>query len=250
MPSPAALIRGLVSRVLPQLSPDGTDSEKAFRLGRDGSVFTTFAHSTKHPQAHEGAYFAIGNPTEGTGVAGGITSAFTNTVAAFAIFNNNDANNPVSRSIDIDFLKLLYTVAPATASAMRYAIAIDDIARTPSAGFAKLTGSAGVSAANPVGQVINLSGAIAYAFTGGVLMTVPAPGPAVRYVARGGIAGLPVVGTEHLIRFGADGANSAQGTIDAPVSIAPGKWCVVHIWWPGNATTGPSAEYSLGLIEK
>lgn len=250
MLSPQALIKGLVSRILPNYSVDGPESERAARLLRDGALGISFLQSTKHPNAHEGSYFLIPNPTEGTGVAGGILAAFANTTAAFVIQNTADPSTPGAKSIDLDFMKLLYTVAPATATAMRYSVAIDDVSRLPTGGFAKIVGAAGTSSANPAGPVINTSIANAWAFTGGAFATVPVPGPNVRYVAKGAVAGLPVIGTEHLIRFGADGANSGAGTIDSPVSIPPGKWCVVHLWWPGNATTGPSMEYALGQIER
>jgi hypothetical protein len=248
--SPQALIKGVVSRILPNATVDGPESEGAPRLMRYRELGVSLLGSTKHPHAHEGSYFLIPNPTEGTGVAGAVLAAFANTTAAFVIQNTADPSAPGAKSIDLDFFKLLYTVAPATATAMRYSVAIDDVSRLPSGGFAKIVGSAGTSSANPVGPVINTSIANVWAFTGAAFMTVPAPGSNVRYVAKGGVAGLPVVGTEHLVRFGPDGANSGAGTIDTPVSIPPGKWCVIHIWWPGNATTGPSAEYSLGQIER
>lgn len=250
MLSPQALFKGIISRVLPNASSDGPEQEGSVRLARYRELFVSFLGSTKHPHAHEGSYFLIPNPAEGTGVAGGILAAFANTTAAFVIQNTADPTTPGAKAIDLDFFKLLYTIAPATATAFRYSVAIDDVSRLPSAGFAKLVGSAGVGLASQVGAVINASIANVWAFTGGAFMTVPVPGSNVRYVAKGGVAGLPVVGTEHLVRFGADGLNSGAGTVDSPVSIPPGKWCVIHLWWPGNATTGPSAEYSVGQIER
>jgi hypothetical protein len=244
MPSPNALIKGIISRLLPGATPDGPEQEGAPRLSRYREMMVSFITSTKHPHAHEGSYFLVPNPVEGTGVAGAILAAFANVTAAFVIQNTQNPGTPGAKAIDLDILKLLYTVAPATATAFRYSVAIDDVSRLPTAGFVKL------SILNQVGAIINGSIANIWAFTAGAFLTVPVPGPNVRYVARGAVAGLPVVGTEHAIRFGADGANSGAGTVDAPVSIPPGSWCVIHLWWPGNATTGPSMEYSIGQIER
>ena len=243
MLSPQALVKGLVSRILPQKSLDGPEMERTARLLEYGESAVSIVMSSKHVLAHEGTYFATPNPTLGTGVAGAVAASFSATTAAFVFQNTSDPSNTLAKNIDLDMIKIAYTVAPATATGMEYAVVLDSVSRVPSAGFALLT-------PGQVGSIIGATIAKVWAFTGAAFMTVPAAGPNARTVARGSIPGLPVVGTEHMIRFGADGSNSAGCAQDTPISIPPGWFAVVYMWWPGNATTGPSAEYLLGHIER
>jgi hypothetical protein len=240
MLSPQALIKGLVSMVLPSKTLDGAESEGAARLNEYREVITPLS---RHGWAKEGTYFATANPTLGTTVAGAVLAAFAATTAAFVFQNTADPSNPLSKNIDLDLIKLAYTIAPATATGMEYAVVLDNVSRVPSAAFALLT-------PGQVGKIINSTIAKVWAFTGGAFMTVPAAGPNVRTVARGSIPGLPVIGTEHMIRFGTDGASSTACVQDTPISISPGWFAVVYLWWPGNATTGPSMEYLLGHVER
>ena len=238
--SPQALIKGLVSKLLPQKAVDGPESERAPRLNEYGELVSPLS---RHGWAKEGSYFATPNPTLGTAVAGAVAASFVNTTAAFVVQNNADPTNTASKNVDLDLIKLAYLVAPATATGMEYAVVLDNASRVPSAGFALLTpGQVGAIVASTIAKV--------WAFTGAAFMTVPAPSANARTVARGSIPGLPVVGTEHMIRFGTDAPNSAACAQEAAVSIAPGWFAVVYIWWPGNATTGPSAEYLLGHVER
>lgn len=253
--SPQALWKAMVSALLPQMGQDGPESERFLRVDGYGNLMTIPSTMTKHAQSRQGSAFYIGNPTVGTGVAGGILAAFANTTAAFVFYNGN--SGPLAKSIDLDLIKLLYTVAPATATAFRFAVVLDSASRLPTGGFVKIAGPQATAGqgASALGPVINTSGLQAWAFTGGAFMTVPAPGPQARTVANGGVTGLPVVGTEHTIRFGDightnQGGANGGGTQEGGITIAPGWWCVVHPWWPGNATTGPSFEYGIVYDEK
>jgi hypothetical protein len=85
------------------------------------------------------------------------------------------------------------------------------------------------------------------------MATVPASGGTARFIATGG-GGLPVVGSEYSVRFGADtspcaGPNSSM-SVAAPVLIPPGWWLVMHLWFPSNATTGASFEVDIGTWER
>lgn len=240
MLSPQALLKGLIAKILPIKTTDGAESEGAVRLNEYREIFIPLS---RHGWAKEGSYFATPNPTLGTGVAGAIAASFVNTTAAFVFQNTTDPAQPTSKHLDLDFIKIDYTVAPATATGFEYAVVLDSASRVPSAGFAALT-------PGQVGAIINATIAKVWAFTGAAFMTVPAPSSNARTVARGALPGLPVVGTEHMIRFGTDGSNAVGSVVDAPVSVPPGWFAVVYLWWPGNATTGPSAEYLLGHIER
>lgn len=239
--SPQALLKGLVSKLLPSKTPDGAESEGALRLNEYRELITPL---TRHGLAKDGTYFATPNPALGTAVAGAVIAAFSATSAAFVVQNTGDPSNPDAKNIDLDMIKFMYTVAPASATGFGYAVVIDDVSRVPTGGFALLATTLNV------GALIRSTAAKIWAFTGAAFMTVPAAGPNARTVARGSIPGLPVVGTEHMVRFGADGQNSAGSTHEPPVSIPPGKFAVVHVWWPSNAVTGPSMEYLVGAIER
>jgi hypothetical protein len=156
--------------------------------------------------------------------------------------NTADPNNPDAKNLDLDLIKLAYTTAPTAATGMEYAVVLDNASRVPSAGFALLTpGQAGAILRSTIAKV--------WAFTGAAFMTVPAAGANARTVARGSIPTIPVVGTEHMIRFGSDAPSSSTCTQDPPVSVPPGWFAVVYMWWP-TSSGAPSGEYLLGHSER
>jgi hypothetical protein len=246
-----AIFRGFVARTLPLGLVDGT--EASGRLARYSELMVVEAVRTKHPLADEGSYFSTQNPTLGTALAGGIQATFSDTVAAFVFQNTADPSSSISPSLCLDFIKLMFTVAPASATGMRYAVKLDNGPRAPTAGSTKLTGQGGSPGASAAGPVLRSSVANIWAFTGGAFMTVPASVNA-RVVAAGGVGALPIVGTEFMVRFGDNGPNfaaAAGGTSHAaPIVVPPGWYAVVYLWFPSNAATGPSVELDLGWFER
>ena len=81
-------------------------------------------------------------------------------------------------------------------------------------------------------------------------MTIPAVTAAGKVAAQGGIDSIPVVGGERTIVFGGDVASTAQCSRTNPVVIPPGWSAAIHIWFPGNATTGASIEPELAWAER
>lgn len=246
----SSLVTGFVSSLLPAGSADGT--EKSLRVNRYGEGIVSPIFRTKHPLANEGSFFVTGNPTLGTSLAYAVVTSFTDTVAAFVFQNTADASVAPYPALYLDYIKLIYTVAPASATGLQYVVRLDTGNRAPTAGSTQLTGQGGSPGASPVGYVVKQSVAKIWAFTGASL-TVPASVNA-RTVAQGGISGLPVVTTEHMIRFGDSGANlggAAGGTSHAaPVIVPPGQFCVVHLWYPSNATTPASVALDIGWAER
>jgi hypothetical protein len=246
-----SILRGIVSRSLPAGLADGT--EASGRLARYSELMVVEAVRTKHPLADEGSFFSTQNPTLGTALAAGIQATFSDTVAAFVFQNTGDPSGSVSPSLYLDFIKLIFTVAPASATGMRYAVKLDNGPRAPTAGSTKLSGTSGSPGASAVGATVRSSVANIWAFTGGAFMTVPVSVNA-RVVAVGGIGALPIVGTEFMIRFGDNGPNfaaAAGGTSHAaPIVVPPGWYAVVYLWFPSNAATGPSAELDIGWFER
>lgn len=245
------IFRGIVSRALPTALID--QQEGRLRLGRYGEAQVISPFRTKHPLADEGAYFSTQNPALGTALAGPVLTSFSDTTAAFVFYNTTDPAQAGAKNLYLDFIKMAFTVAPASATGMRYAIKLDTGNRAPTGGSTQLTGSGGSPGASAVGPVVNASIAKVWAFTGGAFMTVPASvNP--RVVGLGGIGALPIVGTEFMIRFGDCGPNAgavaASTSHAAPVVVPPGQYCVVHLWFPSNAATGPSMELDIGWAER
>lgn len=232
-------------------SPDGT-RDPGQRNGQYGERHVLNIVPTKHLLAEEGSYFVSTNPTIGTGVAAGIQTTFSDTLAAFVIRNTDVAGG---KSIYLDYIKLLCTVAPASATSLQYAGKLEPA--TPRAA------TAAVATLTPV----NVNGGVAVqpmaridAFTGGAWETVPAASTSARIVSRGALRGvIAVIGDELILAFGsvdpaggagAPSSGSRQGGSAAPVVIPPGGSYTLHLWFPANAATGPSFEYEIGHYER
>lgn len=253
MLSPSSLIKIIVSKILPAKNPDSAQIDIPIRGMSYGEVAVIEPNRGEHPATEEGSCFTVQNPVPGTALAAPVISSFLDTSALYAIFNGADITQPFPKSILLKHLKEMYTVAPATATGKRYLVKLDTKDRTPTAGFVLLAGQTGgpTPGATQPGPIIGASIARIYAFTGGAQMTVPAAGSTARVVATGGVDGIPVVGGERVIKFGAaDMPSSAQGSIANAVVIPPGCWAVIHEWFPGNATTGASLEPEITWLER
>jgi hypothetical protein len=241
-----------ISRRLPQSDVDGAREGEPARGLRYGEQAIVPIVRTEHPLAEEGSLFTTQNPTPGTALAAPVAASFADTSAFFHLFNEADVNDPAAVSLLLKTLKLAFTVAPASATGMRYLVRLDNVVRTPTAGLTLLaakTGSAAPGAAQP-GP--NLRGSVArvWAFTGAAQLTLPAVSASGKVVATGGIDGLPVVGGERTIVFGGDVASTGQTSRANAVVIPPGWSCAIHIWFPSNAATGASVEPELSWAER
>lgn len=242
-----------VGRSRPRKYADGTITD--LRANPWGEPQLGLMTANKASLVDEGTYYVVGNPTIGTALAFPVAAAFADTAAAFAIFNPADAANPFSPTLVIDYLRLNFTVAPATATGTRLFVRLDNKDRTPSAGRILLNGSDPALSTAPgsfqPGPRLYQSVARIYAFTGGAQMTVPAVGTNGVNAASGGIDGIPVVGGSRTFRFGEwGGGDSNQMCNLGPLTIPPQWWAIFHLWFPGNATTGASIEPELGYLER
>src|SRR5262245_37757490 len=100
--SAEVLVRGRVSEILPQCDIDGSREGEPVRIGRYNEQYALSLIPTKHLLASEGSYFVAGNPTPGTGIAMTISTAFSDTVAMFAIKNTDSRSNRASKRIYLD----------------------------------------------------------------------------------------------------------------------------------------------------
>lgn len=245
------LLRLRISRRLPQADLDGNREGEPARGNRYGEQMCSLSTPGLQNLADDGIFFTTQNPTPGTALAAPVAASFADTSAFFHIVNLADVNDPLSKAIYLSKLKQSFTVAPATATGLRYLVRLDKAPRTPTAGSAILVGQGGSPGAAAVGPLVGQSIARIFSFTGGAQMTMPAVTTEGRVVATGGIDGIPVVGGERTIVFGgADVISTAQCSRANPVVISPGWAATIHVWFPGNATTGASEEPELSWWER
>lgn len=199
--------------------------------------------------AEEGSYYVGSNPTISTAVAAAVNATYDVTKGFFVINNTAEAGG---RSIFLDYIRFLPTVAPASGTQMRYVIQVDQALRTPTAGSATVT----MNNINPL-KSNDLQGNV-YSLTGGAVLTVPAASAAARVVANGLLrSAIPVVLEEILLQFGSqavgDGppttASRSVGTA-GPVIIPPQCSADVVVWFPSNSATGISFEFEIGLWQR
>lgn len=239
------MIRGLVSRLLPQPNPDSQNNDVGLRLKRYGDVLDPVF--TKHTLADEGAYFTATMTPGQAALAYGVQASFAD-IAGFIVIQNADQpiGSGTGKRIYLDILKLIYSVAPASSTAAWMAVKVDSVNRTPSANLAAMT---------PVNvNMDSVNGSIAKVwFPNAGTLTLPAVGGAARLI-EGNINlrnTIPVVGDEVNVTFGATDfaqtfltaqvATVAKAVVPAsPFIIGPNQFGIIYLWFPANATTAAS----------
>lgn len=248
------IVKGVVSRAIPQACPDNVHAGEPIRLSRFQEIYVqNIVPPTKHPICDEGSYF-VSTSTAGTALAYGIITAFSDTTTdvIWVIQNNGSISDPFVKRLYIDYLRLTVTVAPATATQAFYAIKVDNVSRVPSANLSLIT---------PVNTNMDssmISQAKSWLASGGA-MTVPASSSQARtIVAQGSLrAAIPVVGDELVTIFGSTDIGGSVGTTGGrvvthapPVVLGPQQYMVFYLWFPGNATTAMSYHADAGWWER
>jgi hypothetical protein len=259
MPSPSAIVRGLVSRSLLTPAADSPDIERAVRLGRYGDVRVESAWPTDHLVADEGAMMVATTLPGATALQLGISASFSATAAAFVLINSDVAGG---KRIYPRYLKLAQSVAPTSGVDLRYSIVLDSTNRTPTT-ISNAAGGSGPGTPatvtayrstvqctnqdlqpNPVGiPYFPLSTA------GGAPPTVPAAGATARTIVGSGYIknSIPVVKDQYLLQFGGTdfgGTFQAAAALSkivehAPaVVVGPGQSLLIHLWSASNITAG------------
>jgi hypothetical protein len=221
---------------------------------------TTFIWDDDTTLCDEGGYFIATNPTVGTGIAATIcvddAATASSTHAQFAptllIYNQQSAQNPNAISLYLRYLKLICTVAPASATAWKYSLRMDNLNRYSSGGSV-------ITPVNPnPGSVKTTSVALCYF---GAIVPTALPSANARLVANGTLdTAIPVVGDQYLFHFGApaismdqlNGGTTAKNmTMLAPPVIIPAGWCLaLDMWGASNAATPASWEFEMGYAER
>lgn len=254
------LLKGVVRKLLPAYATDGDDEQ--VRLDKYGETWVTPVSPTKHHLAAEGSYFVATNPTPGTGIAMTISTAFSDTVAMFAIKNLDAANNPGAKRIHLDYIKLMLFGTPPTAQVSRqFAFKrsrVTDREPTTAANKTVLTpvNQASGAGRSTIARVLSYSAAAA--------MTVPASVASDEVVGRASLpTGIGIAGDEYIVKFGGESMPAWQGltaakatvpgqyvTIAPPIIVEPEEWLVVHEWCLTEATNGPTFEFEVAWWER
>ena len=206
-------------------------------------------------EALNGTYYKTKNPTPDTGIAANIQTSFSATKGLICIYNN--AQEPDRRVIVLDYIRLLCTVAPASAVSFRGLIAVDKKDRYSSGGSVLSTtpGNVSVTADSEKASIARVNfGALTLNAEGA------APNP-VHRLGKATIHGaIPVVLAEYILTFGvrqSPGFQTLNGTavqrqvVDfGPAVIPPGSSFVLHDWYPSNAATAAEYEPEIAWIEK
>lgn len=253
MLSPQALIKGLVSRILPASNPDGSNTDAALRLGRYGEVYDLPLVRKSHLLADEGSYFVTNNAQ--TGVATNNGTAFSAT-APFCVVQNNNSLASGAR-LYLDYIALVTTTAGSAASgasSINAAVVIDNILRYSSGGT-NITSS--IVAANM--DLTTGSGAAVY--IGAV--TALAASPVARTVCgfrilRPTVSAtvLDILGEQKLLNFGnVEGGQGSFTPANAnlitnsfpPVVIGPQSSALIYIWTTSTTPVTPQYAPEVGF---
>jgi hypothetical protein len=247
MLSPQALIKGLVSRALPSLNPDGFNSDVAFRQFPYGEMATQPLVRKSHNLADEGSYYVTNN------VSTAVAPTYTGYLATTPFITLQNNNPPGGPRLYLDYIVLQAAVAGAFASAgvsTNIAVAIDNTLRYASGGTVITSNIANVNGAMSVN---NSNIAVACG-----AVTASAASPAVRLpvsnrIIRPAVSAtvIGVVGDSFFLNFGGvEQAMSASIVIAnvsiipmplPPVVVPPGGTVLIYLFY--NATTPSAATY-------
>jgi hypothetical protein len=246
------IAKGTVHRARPDATPEYLDSE--FRMTKYGELMVQTVVGTKHTAADEGGYYIANNLVPGTGLAFAITAAASDTAGNFLAIRNMEsvADSPNAKRIYLDYIRLIPTVAPATATAGQVKFNIDTFLNNRYTSGGTQLAVAGVNLDSG-----NASSAQIFA---GALVTT-ALSSAARQVGRAVLRTvIPVINDEYIFNFGAVdiSANQSLATATAirqnipmpPVIIGPQQTLTMGMWFPGNATTAGSFEVEVGYWER
>jgi hypothetical protein len=200
-----------------------------------------------------GRRFSALNPTPDTGIAQAVQATFSATAALLNIFNATpfvaaqyQSNLPIIIPI---WIRLIMTVAPASATRMAF-IATTDAQDRFSSGGSVLTPT----------QVISRFPNQSFARINFGAVVLTAESTDVRRIAHGNMrTQIPIVQDEYFFLFeeaadiSSSGMNSAtalrNSTVISPTVIYPGQSFSLQPWYAGNAVTPASYECEIGWRE-
>ena len=253
--SPFSVLRGYVSKLLPQANPDSPGTDVGVRVDRYGGMLVGAVSPSDYSDADEGSSFIIRTPTIGTGlVQVAAQTAFSDTAPNFYLVNTESTTSGIGKTIALRSLRLLTTAAMTSATAIQYVFTLDPILRSVTTNHMDWYNSTNASAVAPP-QVYNtnLSSPLpSFTFAmqdSATASVVTARSSQAIVVARGTIGGLNIVGDVMQINFGSYESGGLPATAEAagqpgirvvtepPVLVPPGYTLVGHIWAPASAAS-------------
>lgn len=249
--SPQALIKGLVSRVLPAANADSANTDVALRLDTYGGLFTYPLVRKAHGLADEGTYWVVNNSQ--TGITPPLAVGYVATTPALVIYNNDT----LGRKLFLDYITLSNIVAvTATTSVVGeanafYALVIDNSNRYSSGGTVLPSPvNVNMQSNQAVPNILSYFGAVtALAATTaartlvGQRMTRPSPTT----------SALTLVGDTWLINFGGveqatpssiTVTNAGSYPVPMPPAMVPwGSSLLLYLWWANHTPAGGAAGF-------
>lgn len=105
MLAPQALMRAIISRVLPQANPDSANVDDSLRGARYGELYTFPISRKQHNLADEGSYFTANNLQ--TAITGQSSTAYDATKPSLLLVNTDSLANQAAKRIYLDYIMLL-----------------------------------------------------------------------------------------------------------------------------------------------
>jgi len=217
-------------------------------------------------QTDKGRMWRAINSAVGTPIAVANSTAFSDTAAIFALFNNSAAivagAAPPGRMIYPSYLRLIVAASQTTATSFQLAVSIDTKQRgvTADSGTQKtVADSDGLGVDVSAGAPMTAATSISIVQFGALTPTAQSPNRrfVLRSSAKTQAAPALTVGDEIFISFGGDDlgpgpiSGAAASRIVVPsdlVSIGPGGLMLVHAWGPAG-TVAAQFEYEAGWAE-
>lgn len=240
-----------VARRKGSTSPAAIGSSPAIRANPQGEAYTNPVHGKMHAVMDEGSYYQGFNATKLTGVTSHIVTAFDATKPALMLKNTDSPTSSTAKTIYLDFLRMLVTTPPASATALHAYGYVDDIERRSSAGTL-----INPACSNPLDGVDQSDTCYV-----GVPIAVAA-GTNIREVLRCCPRSvILVVKDEIIFDFGGERGGTSVSDIAgttakrlvvpcAPVVVPPGCTFLLHFALPSNATTALDAEWEIAYWKR
>lgn len=238
----AAITSGVVARLLPTKTADGSTART--RFGRYGESYSIPITQGTYAIADEGQYFHAATATPATAftLTGATQTGFNATTSATFTVKNNDS--ALGKRLYLDYVRIIFATAGTAGTRIEGAVVIDNTTRYSSGGTA-------LSVYN--NNMDETSASIStQAFAGAV--TATAASGSVRYACRFQLkTAIATVGDALMVNFGAINQNqvSNQFTIVGcpPVVLGPGHSVVVYTWQPSQSAA-PTGEVEAGWWER
>ena len=257
MPSPRALVGGIINRFLSSAAGynDDRDQDKPLRCRRYGDLAINCAVPTRHDLADEGSYFVTTTPTPGTGLTW-VAAQTTYSATAPNFLIQNLEQGAQGRTVYLDFLTMVTTAAMTAATGIQYAITMDSGQRAPTtnnmtAFVQRCLQAAATTAPNIaiLGQS-SASASVIPALTnvGYIAARDTWGGINVANDVLGLVFGENVAGLQGLTAV--ESAQVSRRIIAAPPIIIPPGWAAaIHIW-AGSSSASFAPECTIGYWAK